>query len=63
MESTQDILHGPAVVVLHEVDPAPHGRLKLCLIKALEEESPVVTEDPGLDDEHVGDGCLDDVHA
>ena len=44
VQSTQDILHRLAVVVLHEADLAADGLLEVRLVEALVEEAPVVTK-------------------
>lgn len=50
------------MVVLHELDIEPGGFAEGFAVVALEEESALVPEDFGFDDQDVGDGGTDDLH-
>jgi hypothetical protein len=50
------------VVVLHKLGFKAGGLRKGPLVEALEEKTAGITEDPRLDQQHIGDGARCDLH-
>lgn len=48
MQPTQDVFYRAGVILLNELDRAPHGSLKLTLVEALEKEASIITKYLGL---------------
>jgi len=63
VQSAQNVLRTPGVVVLYELQGKTRRFVEYALIEAFEEEPAFVTENFGFYDEDVGDGCGGDDHV
>lgn len=63
VQSAQHVLHGARMVVLHEIRIAAGQLGEPAPVEALEKESSIVAIHLGFDDQHVGDGGVDQSHG
>lgn len=54
--AAQHAFGAATMAVLHEVHLQASGLVEVLLVEAFKEEAPAITNDFGLEDEHIGDG-------
>jgi len=62
VQPSQHMFRRTGVIVLDKSDVCADGLLKFSLIKALEEEPPLVPVDSGIEHHHIGYGKRDGIH-
>jgi hypothetical protein len=63
MQPPQHAARGSRMIVLHERDRPSDGLLESALVETLKKKAPIVTEDAGLEQDHIGDAERGGFHS